>query len=99
MARDKLVKWEQIKYESYFNEEFLHILLDIPNISKEEKIDRYTRALKPYVWKAVCTKDYGELGEAMADVERVEEAHRRIGTRTLRTNISNRPTRSSRITF
>ena len=98
MARDKLAKWKQIKDVPSFNEEFLRILLDIPNISEEEKIDRYTRALKPYVWKEMCTKDYSELSEAMADAERIEEAHRRIGTRNSRTNMSNRPTRSSGIT-
>ena len=94
MARDKLAKWKQVRDVSSFNEDFLRILLDIPNISEEEKIDRYTRALKPYVWKEMCTKDYGELSEAMADAERIEEAHRRIGTRNLRTNISSRPSRS-----
>ena len=98
MARDKLAKWKQIKDVSSFNEEFLRILLDIPNISEEEKIDRYTRALKPYVWKEMCTKDYSELSEAMADAERIEEAHRRIGTRNLRTSTSNRPSRSSETT-
>ena len=75
MARDKLSKWKQIKYVSFFNKEFLRILLEIPNISEEEKIDRYFRALKPYVWKEMCTKDYNELSKAMADAERLEEAH------------------------
>ena len=98
IARDKLSKLKQIKDVSYLNEEFLSILLDIPNISEEEKIDHYSRALKPYVWKGMCTKNYKELSEAMADSERIEEAHRRIGTRNPRTNILGRLIRSPNIT-
>ena len=67
-------------------------------MSEEDKIDRYTRALNPYVWKEISTKDYGELSEAMADAERIEEEHRRIRTRNLRTSMSNRPSRSSVVT-
>ena len=98
MACDKIVKWKQIKNGSSVNEEFLRIFLDIRNISELEKIDRYTRALKPDVWKNMCTKDYGELSEAMAEAERVEEVHRRVGIRNPRTRISNWRSRSSVIT-
>lgn len=80
-ARDKLAKWKQVKDVSAFNEDFLHIVLDIPNISVEEQIDRYTRGLKPYIWKELCTRDYTELSEAMRDAERIEAAHRRFPTR------------------
>ena len=65
------------------------------NISEEEKIDRYTKALKLYVWKEMCTKDYGDLSEAMADAEQIEETHRRIETRNLRKSALNRPSRSA----
>ena len=57
IARDKLAKWKQVKNVSSFNEDFLRIVLDIPNISVEEQIDRYTRGLKPYIWKELCTKE------------------------------------------
>ena len=80
VARDKLAKWRQIKDVSSFNDDFQKILLDIPSISKEEKIDRYTRGLKSYIWKELCTNDYKELQDAMRDAERVEAAHRRLGT-------------------
>ena len=72
IARDNLARWKQIKDVFSFNEEFLRILLDIPNISEGEKIDRYTRALKPSVSKEWCTTDYGELSKAMTDAKRIE---------------------------
>ena len=80
-ARDKLAKWKQVRDVSAFNEDFLQIILNIPNISVEEQIDRYTRGLKPYIWKELCTKDYTELSEAMRDAERIEAAHRRFPTK------------------
>ena len=49
-----------------------------PNISLAEQIDRYTRGLKPYIWKEMCTQDYASLTEAMRDAERMEAAHRRM---------------------
>lgn len=80
VARDKLARWKQIKDVHTFNDDFQKIVLDIPNISMEEQIDRYTRGLKSYIWKELCTKDYKELTEAMRDAERIEAAHRRSGT-------------------
>lgn len=79
VARDKLAKWKQIKDVSSFNDDFQRIILDIPNISIEEQIDRYTRGLKAYIWKELCTKEYRTLSDAMRDAERVESAHRRLG--------------------
>lgn len=79
IARDKLARWKQIKDVATFNEDFLKIILDIPNINVEEQIDRYTRGLKPHIWRELCTKDYKVLADAMRDAERVESAHRRSG--------------------
>ena len=81
IARDKLAKWKQIKDVPSFNDDFQRIVLDIPNISVEEQIDRYTRGLKPYIWKELCTREYTSLNDAMRDAERVESAHRRLGTK------------------
>ncbi len=41
-----------------FNDDFQCIILDIPNISVDEQIDRYTRGLKRYIWKELCTNEY-----------------------------------------
>lgn len=78
LARDKLAKWKQVKDVATFNEDFLRIILEIPHISMEEQVDRYTRGLKPYIWKELCTRDYEDLSAAMRDAERVESAHRRF---------------------
>ena len=79
IARDKLERWRQIKDVPAFNEDFQKILLDIPNITIEEQIDRYARGLKNYIWRELCTKEYASLSELMKDAERVESAHRRFG--------------------
>ncbi len=84
IARDKLAKWKQIKDVPSFNDDFQRIILDIPNISVEEQIDRYTRGLKAYIWKELCTKEYSTLNDAMRDAERVESAHKRLGTKSPR---------------
>ena len=80
LARDKLHRWKQMKDVSLYNEDFLKIVLDIPDISMEEQIDRYTRGLKSYIWRELCTKEYVALIDAMKDAERVESAYRRGGT-------------------
>ena len=55
-------------------------MLDIPDIFTLEQIDRYTRSLKPYIWKEMCTKDYDNLTDDMRDAERIEATHRRLKT-------------------
>lgn len=79
IARDKLAKWRQVKDVTSFNEDFNKILLDIPEIGPKDQIDRYSRGLKPYIWKALCTKEYENLTDLMRDAERVEAAYRRSG--------------------
>ena len=77
-AQMQLAKWKQLRDVATFNEDFQKIILDIPNISIEEQIDRYTRGLKNYIWKELCTKEYTKLSDAMRDAERVESAHKRV---------------------
>lgn len=90
-ARDKLAKWKQIKDVATFNEDFLRIILDIPNIAMEEQIDRYTRGLKPYIWKELCTRNYTDVSDAMRDAERVEAAHKRLNTKPAVPNRQHKP--------
>ena len=96
IARDKLAKWRQIKDVATFNDDFQRIVLEIPNISMAEQIDRYTRGLKSHIWKELCTKDCVKLSDAMKDAERVEAAHRRGGMVKSKTSgkseSSNKPT-------
>ena len=96
IARDKLARWKQIKDISSFNEDFQKILLDIPNITVEEQIDRYARGLKPYIWKELCTKEYANLSDFMRDAERVESAHKRYARPSPRPSASTTFTAPSR---
>ena len=45
----------------------------------KDQIDRYSRGLKPYIWKSLCTKEYTKLSDLTRDAERVESAFRRSG--------------------
>ena len=67
---------EKIEDVISFNDDFQKIILDIPNISIEEQIDRYTRGLKSYICKELCTKEYNKLAEAMRDAGRIDSAHK-----------------------
>ena len=49
IAREKLAKWRQMKEGTSLNDDFQRIVLEIPNISMAEPIDRYTRELKSYI--------------------------------------------------
>ena len=75
---DKLAKWRKMKDITSFNSDFQKIILDIPDIALAEQLDRYTRGLKLYIWKEMCTQDYASLTEAMRDAERIEAAHLRV---------------------
>lgn len=73
-ARNKLHSWRQIKDVATFNKSFLSIILDIPEITEEEKIDRYSRGLKREIWEPLCIRTYTELEALMMDALRVEAA-------------------------
>jgi Retrotransposon gag protein len=71
-ARDKLAKWRQIKSVQIYSQSFLEIILDLPTITEDEKVDRYCRG-QTYIWE-LCTKAYTSLDDVMNDAERVEAA-------------------------
>lgn len=73
-ARDKLSKWRQLKDVATYNSDFLQILLDIPDITEAEKLDRYCRGLKTYIWESLCTKEYQKVESVMTDALKVEAA-------------------------
>jgi hypothetical protein len=76
IARDKLSRWKQLKDVESYSRDFLRIILEIPNISMDEQIDRFARGLKPQIWRELCTTDYTDLAHLMRDAERVEAAFR-----------------------
>ena len=69
IVRDKLAKWEQVRNFSSYNDNFQGIVIDIPNTSIEEQINGYTRGLKSYIWREICTREYRNLNQAMYDAE------------------------------
>ncbi len=73
-ARDKLAIWKQTKDVSLYNETFLKIIIDIPNISTDEVIDRYMRGLKAEISQELCTTTYDSLTTLMSHALSVEAA-------------------------
>lgn len=71
-ARDKLANWKQTGSVKVYNESFLKIIIDIPNISNDEVIDRYMRGLKSYISKELCTHTYDSVTTLMSHALSVE---------------------------
>ena len=96
-ARDKLAHWRQMKDVGTFNADFLGIVLDIPDITESEKMDRYSRGLKSYIWEVLCTKEYTSLEAIMTDALKVEAAKKghRPSTKPSSSKPSNGATSSS----
>ena len=83
-TRDKLHKWKQTKDVASFNADFQRILMDIPDITPAESMDRYKRGLKNYLWEALCLKHYTSLEDMMTDaltVESVKKTRDHLPTR------------------
>lgn len=75
-ARDLLHKWRQVKDVASYNKSFQCIILDVPDITAAEQIDRYSRGLKAYIWEVLCLKHYDSLDSIMLDALKVEAAKR-----------------------
>lgn len=71
-----------MKNVQQYNKDFLRIVLDIPirNISMEEKLYRYMRDLKSFIWKELCIKKYRSVTGAMKNEERVHSANKGEGS-------------------
>ena len=64
-ARDKLVKLVQDRGVQEYICAFRSIILDIPDMNQSEKIERFTRGLKPHIYREVMLKDPSSLDEAV----------------------------------
>jgi len=73
-ARNKLHSWRQLKDVGSFNKTFLSIVMDIPDITESEKIDRYSHGLKRAIWEPLCIRTYDNLESLMTDALRIEAA-------------------------
>jgi hypothetical protein len=65
-ARGKLAKWRQLK-SVHISQSFLEIFLNIPMITEDKNIDRYSRGLKVFIWEELCTHNYTSLDELLND--------------------------------
>lgn len=77
VARDKLAALTQTGAVRDYVREFRTIILDIPRMSEDEKLDRFTRGLKRYLRKEVEIREITSMEDAMRLVERLEAAGRR----------------------
>jgi len=73
-ARNKLHSWRQLKDVGTFNKTFLSIVMDIPDITESEKLDRYSHGLKRAIWEPLCIRTYVNLESLMTDALRIEAA-------------------------
>jgi len=76
-ARKTLHSWRQLKDVGSFNKTFLSIVMDIPDITESEKIDRYSHGLKRAIWEPLCIRTYDNLKLLMTDALRIEAAKAR----------------------
>ena len=72
LARDTLAVWKQLKSVALYNESFMKIITDIPNISMGEVFNRYMGGLKNQVSRELCTRNYQSLTDLMSDAISVE---------------------------
>jgi len=73
-ARNKLHSWRQLKDVGGSNKTFLSIVMDIPDITESEKLDRYNNGLKRAIWEPLCIRTYDNLESLMTDAHRIEAA-------------------------
>src|SRR3954471_10877722 len=71
-ARDKLATLKQTGSVKAYNDLFLGTILDIPTISEEEQLDRYTWGLKEKVHIKVELREPNTLKEAIRIADRYD---------------------------
>src|SRR3954468_7713202 len=71
-ARDQLAHLRQTGSVKTYNTAFTSTILEIPTISKEEQLDRYTRGLKEKVRVEVELREPSDLEEAMRITDRFD---------------------------
>lgn len=72
VARDKLAKLTQKTFVAAYSEEFIKLVLSIPGMTEDEKIDSFTRGLKPGTRKEVMLRQCASIQECMANANRVD---------------------------
>jgi len=73
-ARKKLHSCPQLNDVGSFNKKFLSIVMDIPDVTESEKIDRCNHGLKRAIWEPLWIQTYDNLESLMTDALRIEAA-------------------------
>ncbi len=81
VARDKLASLVQRNSVQNYAYQFRLAILDIDNISEEEKIDRFLRGLKPAIQRELELRPPATLQEAISIAERVDAVDYRMSRR------------------
>ena len=95
-ARDKLAIWKQKESAASAISDFRSIILEIPNITDEELLDRFIRGLKPEIRQKVEEADPDNLEDAMRIADRTDNIQyaiqvRNNGNYTPRAGTARRP--------
>jgi hypothetical protein len=76
LARDKLVNMRQTGNLREYIRDFRTLILDIPGMNEEEKLDRFVRGLKPHIRREVDIKEPQSLDRAIKLSERFDAVNR-----------------------
>jgi hypothetical protein len=71
-ARDKLANHRQTRSVQEYTYRFRQIILEIPSMSEDEKLDRFTRGLKPQTRNEVELREPSSLDELVRIAERFD---------------------------
>ena len=83
VARDKLFSLKQSSSVIKYVYEFNMLCLDIPNISEDEKLDKFIRGLRQNVQTEVMIEDPVTLVKAMELAQRIDSIQWRVNRGTL----------------
>lgn len=72
VARDKLARLNQRTSVATYNEEFTSLMLSIPDMTEQDRVDKYVRGLKLGPKKEVMIRRCKTLADAMATADRVD---------------------------
>lgn len=88
VARDRLVTCRQTTSVRDYTHRFNLLVLEIPGMTEEERVDKCLRGLKPYVRREVEFRDPSDLAQASAMAERLDALSFRAYHTVLLTNVS-----------
>jgi hypothetical protein len=88
LARDRLATLTMSGSVREYISDFRNIVLDIPRMAEDEKMDRFTRGLKPSLRREVDLKEPEKLEDAIRIAERLDASGREAGKGSYGTRFS-----------